>query len=100
MKYGREYAEWDAEAHTEGELDHVFKSFCLVNKHTPFHTAVIWCDYRHLAMVEKALEGAAYAHIQPIFWYKCEQNQQLALWRRRRRARPDECRPQGSCNQD
>ena len=78
MKYGREYAEWDAEAHTEGELDHVFKSFCLVNKHTPFHTAVIWCDYRHLAMVEKALEGAAYAHIQPIFWYKCEQNQQLA----------------------
>ena len=29
-------------------------------------------------MVEKALEAAAYNHIQPIFWYKCEQNQQLA----------------------
>ena len=78
MKFGRNYAEWDAEAHTEGELDHVLKSFCLVNKHTAFHTAVIWCDYRQLAMVEKALEGAAYNHIQPIFWYKHEQNQQLA----------------------
>ena len=78
MKYGREYAEWDAEAHTDGELDHVLKSFCLANKHTPFHTAVIWCDYRHLAMVETALEGAVYGHIQPIYWYKCEQNQQLA----------------------
>ena len=22
--------------------------------------------------------GAAYGHIQPIYWYKCEQNQQLA----------------------
>ena len=78
MKYGRNYAEWDAEAHTEGELDHVLKSFCLVNKHASFHTAVIWCDYRQLAMVEKALEGAAYSHIQPIFWYKYEQNQQIA----------------------
>ena len=78
MKFGRGYAEWDAEAYTEGELDHVLKSFCLVNKHASFHTAVIWCDYRQLAMVEKALEGAAYSSIQPIFWYKYEQNQQMA----------------------
>ena len=42
MKFGRGYAEWDAEAHTEGELDHVLKSFNLANVHTAFHTAVIW----------------------------------------------------------
>ena len=78
MKFGRQYADWDAEAHTEGELDHILKSFCLVNKNTAFHVAVIWCDYRQLALVEKALEGASYNHIQSIFWYKSEQNQQLA----------------------
>jgi hypothetical protein len=42
MKFGRQYADWDAEAHTEGELDHILKSFCLVNKNTAFHVAVIW----------------------------------------------------------
>ena len=39
MKFGRGYADWDAEAHTEAELQHVLKTFCLVNKHTPFHVA-------------------------------------------------------------
>ena len=63
---------------TEGEVDHVLKSFCLVNKHTAFHVAVIWFDARQFAMVEKALEGASYNHIQPIYWYNSEQNQQLA----------------------
>jgi hypothetical protein len=78
MKFGKGYADWDAEPHNEGELYHVFKTFCLVNKHTSFHVAVIWCDVRQYAMVEKALEAAAYGHIQPIYWYKVEQNQQLA----------------------
>ena len=78
MKFGRGYADWDAEAHSEDELDHILKAFCLLNKHTTFHTAVIWCDYRQIAMLEKVLEGASYNHIQPIYWYKCEQNQQLA----------------------
>ena len=78
MKFGKSYADWDAEPHSEGELEHVLKTFCLVNKHTYFHVAVIWCDYRQVAMVEKALESASYNHIQPIYWYKVEQNQQLA----------------------
>ena len=78
MKFGRQYAEWDAEPHTEGEIEHVLKTFCLVNKHTSFHVAVIWFDARQFAVVEKALEAASYSHIQPIYWYKCEQNQQLA----------------------
>ena len=29
MKFGKGYADWDAEPHTEGELDHVLKTFCL-----------------------------------------------------------------------
>ena len=58
MKFGRGYADWDAEAHTEAELDHVLKTFCLVNKHTPFHVAVIWFDARQFAVAKKALEAA------------------------------------------
>ena len=50
MKFGRGYAEWDSEAHTEGELQHVLKTFGLVNKHTPFHVAVIWFDARQYAV--------------------------------------------------
>ena len=56
MKFGRDYAEWDAL--TEAELDHVLKTFCLVNKHTPFHVAVIWFDPCQFSIVEKALETA------------------------------------------
>ena len=36
MKFGRAYAEWDAEPHSQEEIEHVLKTFCLVNKHTPF----------------------------------------------------------------
>ena len=78
MKFGRKYAGWDAEAHTEGELEHVFKTFCLVNKTIRLHTAVIWCEVFQCAVVAKALEAANYSHVQPIYWYKYEQNQQLA----------------------
>ena len=67
MKFGRQYADWDAEPHTEGEFVHVLNTFYLVNKHTFFHVAVIWCDYRKVAMAEKALEAAMYGHIQPIY---------------------------------
>ena len=75
MKFGRAYAEWDAEPHSQEEIEHVLKTFCLVSKHTPFHVAVIWFDARQFAIVEKALEAAAYNNIQSVYWYKAEQNQ-------------------------
>ena len=75
MKFGRKYADWDAEPHTPEEIEHVLKTFCLVNKNTPFHVAVIWFDARQFADVEKALEAASYTHLQPMYWYKAEQNQ-------------------------
>ena len=66
MKFGRCYADWDAEPHTPEELEHVLKTFCLVNKQTPFHVAVIWFEARQFAEVEKALEAASYNNIQPL----------------------------------
>ena len=72
MKFGRGYADRDAEAHSEAGIDHVPKTFCLVNKHTPFHVAVIWFDARQFAVVEKALEAADYNNIQAFYWYKAE----------------------------
>ena len=75
MKFGRGYAEWDSEAHTEGELQHVLKTFGLVNKHTPFHVAVIWFDVRQYPVVEASLEAAGYNNLQAFYWYKAEQNQ-------------------------
>ena len=68
MKFGRKYAEWDAEPQTPEEIEHVLKTFCHVKKHTPFHVAVIWFDARQLHIVEKALKAADYIHVQAFYW--------------------------------
>ncbi len=78
MKHGCKYTDWDEEAHTLEEIKCVLTKFNLVNTSVAFHVVVIWMELSQYGIVKQSLSETDHHHIQPIFWYKCDQNQQGA----------------------